>query len=86
MCALTDGDYYNGSVSVLNGCRLKTPDGKIDSITGHAYRPDEKEQGKLKVVFDGYSTARDCKCLDLCGNYVHGDWHRLGCTVGSSNV
>ena len=60
-CTLTDGDYHNGTVSVLNGCRLKIPDGKIDSITGHAYRPDEKEQGKLKVVFDRYSTARDCK-------------------------
>ena len=63
-CVLTftDGDYYNGSISVLNTCRLNTPNGKIDSITGHAYRPDEKEQGKLKVVFDGYGNVQDCKC------------------------
>ena len=62
-CVLTftDGDYYNGSISVLNTCRLNTPNGKIDSITGHAYRPDEKEQGKLKVVFDDYGNAQDCK-------------------------
>ena len=58
----TDGLFPNGSVSVLNACRLKTPDGKLNTIEGYAYRPNEEEQGKLKVVFGGFGAGADCKC------------------------
>ena len=58
---LTDGLLPNGSVSVLNACRLKTTDGKLDTIEGYAYRPDKNEPGKLKVVFDGSGSGADCK-------------------------
>ena len=47
-----DGALPNGSISVLNACRLKSPDGELNTIEGYAYRPDEKEEGKLKVVFN----------------------------------
>jgi len=30
-------------------------------MDGHAYRPDEKEQGKLKVVLGSFSRGGDCK-------------------------
>ena len=30
-------------------------------MDGHAYRPDEKEQGILKVVLGSFSRDGDCK-------------------------
>ena len=60
---LIDGRYSNGSVSVLNACRLKAPDGKLNTIKGYAYRPNEDEQGKLKVVFGGSGSGGDCKYI-----------------------
>jgi len=48
----TDDFRTSTSVSVLNACRLKTPDGQLNTIKGYATRPNDKEQGKLEVVFD----------------------------------
>ena len=46
----------NKSISVQNKC------GKIGIVTGYAYRPDDNEQGKLKVVFPAlFRPAEDCK-------------------------
>ncbi|XP_065900303.1 apolipoprotein D-like isoform X2 [Dysidea avara] len=47
------GALSNGSISVLNACRLKSPDGELNTIRGYAFRPDDKEQGKIEVVFGG---------------------------------
>ena len=61
---LIDGRNPNGTISVLNACRLKTPDGKLDIAKAYAYRPNENEQGKLKVVFaGGLGIGADCKCI-----------------------
>ena len=60
-CLFIDGLLPNGSVSVVNACRRKTPDGKLSTINGYAYRPDDKQQGKLKVVFGGSGSGGDCK-------------------------
>ena len=48
---LTDGRNPNGTISVLNACRLKAPDGELNIVEGYAFRPDESEPGKLSVVF-----------------------------------
>ena len=53
-----DDARTNTSVSVLNACRLKTPDGQLDTIKGYATRPNDKEQGKLEVVFNGVTLGR----------------------------
>ena len=58
---LIDGLLPNGSISVLNACRRRAPDGKLTTANGYAYRPDEKEQGKLKVVFGNFGGGGDCK-------------------------
>ena len=64
---LIDGRNPNGTISVLNACRLKTPDGDLNTVEGYAYRPDENEPGKLKVVFQfgdfggPFSGGADCK-------------------------
>jgi len=47
-----NGSHPNGSISVLNACRLKSPDGELDTFEGYAFRPNEKEEGKLKVIFN----------------------------------
>jgi len=57
-CIFLDDARTSTSVSVLNACRLKTPDGQLDTIKGYATRPDDKEQGKLKVVFDGVTLGK----------------------------
>ena len=48
-----DGLLPNKSVSVQNSCRLKSPDGVARIINGFAIRPDDNEQGKLKVALGG---------------------------------
>jgi len=48
---LIDGSRPNGTISVLNACRLKAPDGELNIVEGYAFRPDESEPGKLSVVF-----------------------------------
>ncbi|XP_065899621.1 uncharacterized protein [Dysidea avara] len=54
MCALTDiGPRSNDSVTIQNFCRLKSPDGKLSTIKGYIIRPDDKEQGKLKLHLSG---------------------------------
>ena len=63
---MIDGQNPNGTISVLNACRLKTPDGKLNTAKAYAYRPNENEQGKLKVVFGGSGGAGgDCKYIYL---------------------
>ena len=56
-----DGLLPNKSVTVQNSCRLKSPDGEASIIRGYAYRPDDNEQGKLKVSLDGVPRVGDCK-------------------------
>ena len=63
---LIDGRYPNGSISVMNACRKKAPDGTLNTIRGYAYRPNENEQGKLKVVFGGRGSGGDCKYIQAC--------------------
>ena len=61
---LIDGVNPNGSISVRNACRQKTPDGKPEVVKGYAFRPDENEQGRLKVVFPGIlNVGGYCKLL-----------------------
>ena len=46
----------NKSISVQNSC------GNVRVPRGYAYRPDDNEQGKLKVVFPSlFIPAEDCK-------------------------
>ena len=56
-----DGLLPNKSVSVLNTCRLKSPDGEASVRRGYAYRPDDNEQGKLLVQFDRAPRPFDCE-------------------------
>ena len=58
---LIDGRNPNGTIDVLNACRLKTPEGELKTAKAYAYIPNENEQGKLKVVFVGSSIGVDCK-------------------------
>ena len=46
---------------MLNAFRQRAPDGKLTTANGYAYRPDEKEQGKLKIVFGNFGSGADCK-------------------------
>ena len=61
----------------MNACRLKAPDGELNTAKAYAYRPNEKEQGKLKVVFGDSGCGGDCKFCktELFNNsvcaYVH---------------
>ena len=41
--------------------RLKSPDDEANVIRGYAYRPDDNEQGKLKVSLDGVPRVGDCE-------------------------
>jgi len=56
-----DGLLPNKSVSVQNSCRLKSPNGELSIIKGYAFRPDDSEQGKLKVKLNGVPFAGNCK-------------------------
>ena len=56
-----DGLLPNKSVTVQNSCRLKSPDGEASVIRGYAYRPDDNEQGKLKVSLNGVPRIGDCE-------------------------
>ena len=58
-----DGLLPNKSVTVQNSCRLKSPDGDANVIRGYAYRPDDSEQGKLKVDLNGVPGVGDCKLM-----------------------
>ena len=63
---LIDGLNPNGTISVRNACRQKTPDGKLEVVKGYAFRPNEKEPGQLKVVFPGIlNVGGYCKLLKL---------------------
>jgi len=56
----------NKSISVLNSCRLTTPNGTVRDIKGLAFRPDDSEQGKLKVALNGVPfPPRDCKSYNI---------------------
>ena len=63
--SLTDSLLQNQSVTVQNAGRLKSPDGEVFSIKGYAYRPDDKEQGKLKVHLFGVPREGDCKQCNM---------------------
>ena len=52
-----DGLFPNGSVSVFNAERLKTPDGEASVIYGYAYRANPKEEGKFTVRLQGKLSA-----------------------------
>ena len=52
--------FPNGSVSVMNAERLKTPDGEASVIYGYAYRVDPKEEGQFTVKLQGKPKA-PCK-------------------------
>ena len=56
-----DGLFPNGSVSVFNAERVKTPDGKAKTIYGYAYRADPKEEGKLTVKLQGTAFKAPCE-------------------------
>ena len=56
-----DGLLPNKSVSVQNSCRLRSPDGVASIIKGYAYRPNDSEQGKLKVALDGVPRVGNCE-------------------------
>jgi len=47
-----DGLLPNKSVSVQNSCQPKSPDGEPSIAKAYAYRPDDSEQGKLKIRFN----------------------------------
>jgi len=51
----------NESIGLKNSCHEKSPDGNLESIKGYVYRPNNTEQGKLKLHLDGIITAMDCK-------------------------
>jgi apolipoprotein D and lipocalin family protein len=51
---MTKAEYTlrkNGKVSVLNSCRLGSPDGKLKSAKGRARVVDRETNSKLKVSF-----------------------------------
>jgi apolipoprotein D and lipocalin family protein len=53
-CTMTKAEYTlrkNGKVSVLNSCRLGSPDGKLKSAKGRARVVDRETNSKLKVSF-----------------------------------
>jgi len=54
-----DGALPNGSITVLNTCRLNYPHGELNSIEGYAFRPVEAEEGKLKVIFNSVPQSSD---------------------------
>lgn len=58
-----DGLFPNGSVSVFNAERLKTPDGEANVIYGYAYRADPKDEGKFTVKLQGVLFPAPCKLL-----------------------
>ena len=58
---LIDESTPDGSISVLNACRKKTPDGDLNTARGSATRPDENEQGKLIVTFGPPGSGGNCK-------------------------
>ena len=43
---LIDRKSSNGTISILNACRLKAPDGELNIAKAYAYRPDEKEHAR----------------------------------------
>lgn len=58
LCVTADyGLKADGSISVFNAARLRTPDGKLTIINGTATIPDPSEPGKLSVSFDSVGTA-----------------------------
>lgn len=62
-----DGLKADGSISVFNAARLRTPDGKLTIINGTATILDPSEPGKLSVSFDSVGTAgAPCKCFSRC--------------------
>ena len=63
--SFTDSLLQNQSVTVQNAGRLKSPDGEVFLIKGYAYRPDDKEQGKLKVHLFGVPREGDCKQCNM---------------------
>ena len=63
----SDGLFPNGSVSVFNAERQKTPTGKAKLIHGYAYRPDPKEEGRLTVKLQGAPIA-PCKLSIASGD------------------
>ena len=90
-----DGAFPNKSISVKNACRLKAPDGELSTIEGYAFRPNEKEEGKLKVVFGvvprlfQLGGANCKKFILLYAMHVHkhvSSLYRLGGTTGTSDV
>jgi len=89
VCICIDGALPNGSISVLNACRLKTPDGELNTVRGYAFRPDDKEQGKIEVVFGGKPTG-DTNCeqrTEILTYYVFAIiFDRLGCPIGTTNI
>ena len=74
-----DGGLSNGSISVLNACRLKTPDGQLNTIRGYAFRPDDKEQGKLQVVFGRKPIGgTNCKEVTSVYSYLNNKFSQIG--------
>ena len=70
---ITVGLLPNMSVTVLNSCHMKSPDGKLATIRGYLYQPNPKEPGQMKIhLFFGLSEDgtvggdSDCKCIKLC--------------------
>ena len=78
-CFCIDGALSNGSISVLNACRLKTPDGQLNTIRGYAFRPDDKEQGKLQVVFGRKPIGgTNCKEVTSVYSYLNNKFLQIG--------
>ena len=52
--SILDGPSDNGSLTVLDSCHLRTPNGTAHTMSG--YRPDPNQQGKLIAKLDGIRT------------------------------
>ena len=54
--SILDGSSDNGSLTVLDSCRLGAPNGTAHTMSGLVYRPDPNQQGKLIAKLDGFRT------------------------------
>ncbi|XP_065898434.1 uncharacterized protein [Dysidea avara] len=88
-CECATADYSllpNKSVSVQNSCRLKSPDGEPSIIKGYAYRPDDKEQGKLKVHLFGVPREGDYWVIQLGPPTYKGNFYEYSVVADKSNL
>ncbi|XP_065900299.1 uncharacterized protein [Dysidea avara] len=76
----------NKSVTVQNSGRLKSPSGELFLIKGYAYRPDDKEQGKLKVHLFGVPREGDYWVIQLGPPTYKGRFYQYSVVTDTSNL